>query len=72
MTITIDLATEAEARLQRKPPRLSRPTEPPAWLTDLKPRDPAYADKNGFAHIVGKWPGDESDEAVAAALEKMS
>ena len=51
---------------------LSRPTEPPAWVADLKPRDPAYADKNGFADIVGKWPGDESDAVVAAALEKLS
>lgn len=51
---------------------LSRPAEPPAWVGELKPRNPAYADKNGFADIIGKWPGDESDEVVAAALEKMS
>ncbi|MBV9849766.1 MAG: hypothetical protein JO250_08860 [Armatimonadetes bacterium] len=92
MTITIDLAPEAEARLQQEAIRngqdtqefvkglleqqvsflLSRPAEPPAWLAELKPRDPAYADRNGFADIVGKWPGDESDAVVQAALEKMS
>ena len=92
MTITIDLAPEAEARLQQEAARhgqganefvtglleqqvsflLSRPAEPPAWLADLKPRDPAYADKNSLGEIRGKWPGDESDAVVEAALEKLS
>jgi hypothetical protein len=92
MTITIDLAPDAEARLQQVALRqgqdtqqflqglleqevsflLSRPIEAPAWVSELKPRDPAYADKNAFGEIRGKWPGDESDAVVEAALEKMS
>ncbi len=51
---------------------LSRPTEPPAWVAELKPRNPAYADKNAFGEIRGKWPGDESDEVIDAALGKLS
>jgi hypothetical protein len=51
---------------------LSRPTEPSAWVAELKPRDPAYADKNAYGEIRGKWPGDESDAVVEAALEKVS
>ena len=32
----------------------------------------APGESNGLADIVGKWPGDETDEEVAAALEEMS
>lgn len=28
--------------------------------------------KDGVAAIMGKWPGDETDEEVAAALREMS
>jgi len=31
-----------------------------------------YEGHNGFAEIVGKWPGDETDEEIEAALERMS
>lgn len=92
MTITIDLAPEAEAQLSQEAAKygqdaqefvegllqrqvlflLSLPKTPPVWLTDLKPRDPAYIDKNGLAEIVGQWRGNESEEVVEAALEKMS
>lgn len=30
------------------------------------------ADKGGFAAIFGKWPGDETDEQIARALEELS
>ncbi len=29
-------------------------------------------DRNGWTEIVGKWPGDEADEEIEAALERMS
>jgi hypothetical protein len=28
--------------------------------------------KTGLAAIIGQWPGDESDEEVAAALKELS
>jgi DNA-binding transcriptional ArsR family regulator len=28
--------------------------------------------RNGFAEIYGKWPGDETDEEIEAALEELS
>jgi hypothetical protein len=32
----------------------------------------AHGDTNNFGRIVGTWPGDETDEAVEAALERLS
>ena len=32
----------------------------------------APGESNGMAEIFGQWPGDETDEEVAAALEEMS
>lgn len=29
-------------------------------------------DKDGLAALVGKWPGDETDEEIKEALRKMS
>lgn len=31
-----------------------------------------YRNKSGLAAIMGKWPGDETDEEIAAALEEIS
>ena len=28
--------------------------------------------RNGWAEIAGKWPGEETDEEIAAALERLS
>jgi hypothetical protein len=44
----------------------------PRTLDDLRPRTPLPPGESGFARIFGKWPGDESDEEVALALEELS
>ncbi|MFN3652014.1 MAG: hypothetical protein ACK47B_20760 [Armatimonadota bacterium] len=54
---------ELEALKQRKPPQS---------LADLKPKRPAPPGQSWIAAIVGKWPGDESDEEVERILEEMS
>lgn len=44
----------------------------PQSLADLKPRRPVPAGSTAFKEIVGKWPGDESDEEILAALQELS
>jgi hypothetical protein len=41
-------------------------------LEDLKPRIPPPPGSNGLALLIGQWPGDETDEQIHAALEKLS
>ena len=38
---------------------------PPLW-------GPDQSHKQGIADIIGKWPGDETDEQVLQALEELS
>ncbi|MES2460618.1 MAG: hypothetical protein V4671_08530 [Armatimonadota bacterium] len=50
----------------------TRPTSPPDWLTAIQPANPAADGTNGLHRAAGNWPGDESDEEVNAALERLS
>jgi hypothetical protein len=49
-----------------------RDRQRPRSLADLKPRIPPPPGSNGFAEIIGKWPGDETDEVIQAALDELS
>jgi len=44
---------------------LSRPT------TNYEEPEPIPGSKQGLAAIIGKWPGDETDEEIAAALREL-
>jgi hypothetical protein len=44
----------------------------PRALGDLKPRIPSPPGTSWLEQIRGQWPGDETDEEVFEALEKMS
>jgi|GEM_PF-3043762 hypothetical protein len=57
---------EREAQLLEEIQAL-RPEGVPQWVRDLRPENPG-----GLASVVGKWPGDETDEEVAAALQELS
>jgi hypothetical protein len=39
---------------------------------DLRALDQPQGPETGFNAIIGKWPGDESDEEILALLEEMS
>ncbi len=47
--------------------RLPRTTEELRALVTVAP-----GETNGMAEIFGKWPGDETDEEILAALEDLS
>jgi hypothetical protein len=49
-----------------------RDRQRPRSLADLKPRIPPPPGSNGFAEIIGTWPGDETDEEIQAALDELS
>jgi hypothetical protein len=46
--------------------------KPPQTLAELKPRIPPPPGSNGLDQIIGRWPGDESDAEIDAALEELS
>ena len=52
-------------------PRYQRPA-PPGWLEATAPENPPTDGTNGLHRLVGRWPGKESDEEIAAALERLS
>ena len=62
----IQSANEVDAFLN------SPPTSPPRTVEEIMPRRPLPGNANGFAHLLGKWPGTETDEEIAALLEEMS
>lgn len=39
---------------------------------EIKPEHVEAIDTEGLAALVGKWPGDETDDEVAEALEDLS
>jgi len=47
------------------------PHSSPHTLDELCPRNPLPPGESGFGRIFGKWPGDETDEEITAALKKM-
>jgi len=70
--VTTDDGREAAARATvlarlREEAKETRATRVPQWLLDLKPENPG-----GLASVVGRWPGDETDEEIKAALEELS
>jgi hypothetical protein len=62
----VQAATPADAGWERVP----RPR--PRALEDLKPRTPVPPGTNRMERVFGHWPGDETEEELLAALEKMS
>lgn len=86
MSITLDLPPETEKALTDQAAarglslaeyveRLAADSEPhlPRNMEELWERVLlAPGESNGLADIVGKWPGDETDEEVAAALAELS
>ena len=59
------------ARLTREA-ELTQPVGPPAWLADIKPRNPPTDGTNGLHRVIGAWPGDETDEEIQEMLERLS
>lgn len=86
MSITLDLPPETEKALTDQAAarglslaayveRLAADSDPhlPRNMEELWERARvAPGESNGMAEIFGQWPGDETDEEVAAALEEMS
>lgn len=68
------LRIEAEAVEQgdRESAIFSRLPTPPHAKLDLFKLHKAQGPRSGMAAIMGQWPGDETDEEVAAALEQLS
>jgi hypothetical protein len=50
----------------------TRPTAPPAWLNEIQSENPPTDGTNGLHRVVGKWPGNETDEEIRIALERLS
>ena len=48
------------------------PDAAPEWLTKIEPENPPTDGTNGMHRLVGQWPGDETDEEIEAALERLS
>ena len=53
-------------------PTPERVAEKQARFAHLRPANPPTDGTNGMHRVFGHWPGDETDEQVAAALEKLS
>lgn len=62
---TIGPATDSDLKFWGVPEPVRRPLPSIALRVEQGPR-------SGLAAILGKWPGDESDEAIAEALEQIS
>ena len=52
-------------------PVYQRPA-PPTWLQQQSPLNPPDDNTNGLHRVIGQWPGEESDEEIDAALERLS
>lgn len=52
--------------------RRTRPTEPPAWVRALKPRNPPTDGTNGMHRVIGALDIPGTDEEIAAILEELS
>ena len=66
-----DLLAEAVARMAgRTPEQIAEARE--RALGFIRPGKPLAAGQTIFDAVVGKWPGDETDEEVAEALRKLS
>ena len=48
-------------------PVYAPPASPPSWLATIQPETP-----NTVEAIVGQWPGDETDDEISQALERLS
>jgi len=63
---TLELASERDTRLWSQPPKPLLGPSPMAQIREDQ------RGKGGLGALLGRWPGDESDEQVAAALESLS
>ena len=48
-------------------PVYNPPASPPSWLETIKPEN-----ADGVEAAVGQWPGDETDDEISQALERLS
>ncbi len=48
-------------------PLYTPPTTPPSWLATIQPETSGAVEA-----VVGQWPGDETDEEISQALERLS
>lgn len=63
---------EAVKRGEQEPALFSRIPTPSHAKLDVSKLHKAQGSRSGMAAIMGQWPGDETDEEVAAALEQLS
>ena len=63
--VSLREATEADTVWETLP----RPA--PRTVEEIAPRRPLPGGKSGFAHLLGKWSGTETDEEIADALEEL-
>ena len=47
------------------------PHSSPRTLDELRPRNPLPPGASGFGRIFGRWPSDETDEEITAALKAI-
>ena len=57
---------EMDAEMERQRAEVERA------LRKLKPKNPPPPGSNGMDQIIGQWPGDETEEEVMEALERLS
>ena len=48
-----------------------RPTTPPDWVLALTTRNLPNDGTNGLHRVIGKWPGDETEEELLALERQM-
>ena len=49
-----------------------RPLKTPDWVCAIKPAFSPEPGKHWTDYVVGKWPGNETDDEIFEALEKNS
>lgn len=66
-----DALAQAVAKMTNRTPE--QIAEAQAWaIATYKPQNPLPPDMSLFDAIAGKWPGNETDEQIAEALERLS
>jgi hypothetical protein len=64
-----NILAEAIERLRLTPERRAEALA--RTLATYQPRDPPIPGTSGMERVFGKWPGDETDEEICAALEAI-
>lgn len=66
-----DALAQAVAKMTNRTPE--QIAEAQAWaVATYKPQNPLPPDMSLFDALAGKWPGNETDEQIASALERLS